>query len=133
MLPQHRIPERNAALAYADPQSVTVATVAQTLPRTGNGPSSGSFTTSDGKYRLDVSHSYGRRTRRTVRLTESKISADVLVPSNNVRNSMSAYLVVDTPVNGYTVTEAKAVVDALVAYLSASTGARVTQLLGGEV
>jgi len=45
---------------------------------------------------------------------------------------MSCTLVVDVPVNGYTVTEAKAVVDALVAYLSASTGAKVTQLLGGE-
>jgi hypothetical protein len=45
---------------------------------------------------------------------------------------MSVYLTVDTPVNGYTVAEAKYVVDALVAYLTASTGARVTQLLGGE-
>jgi len=41
-------------------------------------------------------------------------------------------MVVDVPVNGYTVTEEKALVDALVAYLQASTGARVTQLLGGE-
>jgi hypothetical protein len=45
---------------------------------------------------------------------------------------MSSYIVVDTPVNGYTTTEAKQVVDALVAYLSASSGAKVTQLLGGE-
>jgi len=45
---------------------------------------------------------------------------------------MSSYLVVDTPVNGYTVAEAKAVVDALVAYLTASSGAKVAQLLGGE-
>jgi len=41
-------------------------------------------------------------------------------------------MVVDVPVNGYTVAEAKAVVDALVAYLTASTGAQVTKLLGGE-
>jgi len=45
---------------------------------------------------------------------------------------MSVTLVADVPVNGYSVTEEKAVVDALVAYLTASTGARVTQLLGGE-
>jgi hypothetical protein len=45
---------------------------------------------------------------------------------------MSVYLVADVPVNGYTVAEQKIVVDALVAYLTASTGARVTQLLGGE-
>jgi len=55
-----------------------------------------------------------------------------MTPSQNVKSSMSCTLVVDTPVNGYSVAEAKAVVDALVAYLTASTGARVTQLLGGE-
>jgi hypothetical protein len=45
---------------------------------------------------------------------------------------MSTYIVVDTPRNGYSVTEAKEIVDALVAYLASSTGARVTQILGGE-
>jgi hypothetical protein len=46
---------------------------------------------------------------------------------------MSVYMVVDTPLNGVTAAEAKAVVDAFVAYMAASSGARVTQLLGGEV
>lgn len=119
-------------MALADPQSVIVATVSQTLPRTGSGPNSGSFRTADGKYTLDVSHQYGRRQRRTIRLSDKKISADPLVPSQNVASSMSTYIVVDTPVNGYTAAEAKAVVDALVAYLTASSGARVAQLLGGE-
>lgn len=45
---------------------------------------------------------------------------------------MSTYIVVDTPTDGYTLAEAKQIVDALVAYLTASSGARVTQLLGGE-
>jgi hypothetical protein len=45
---------------------------------------------------------------------------------------MSFYVVADTPVTGYTVAEQKQVVDALVAYLTASSGAKVTQLLGGE-
>jgi len=45
---------------------------------------------------------------------------------------MSVTLVADVPVNGYTVTEEKAIVDALVAYLTAGTGAQVTKLLGGE-
>jgi len=46
---------------------------------------------------------------------------------------MSVYLVVDTPKVGYTVAEAKAIVDAFTAYCTASTGARITQLLGGEL
>jgi hypothetical protein len=120
-------------MAYADPQSVTVSGTAVSLPRTGFSPTGGSFTSSDGKYKLEVSHQYGRRQRRSIRLTESKISADPLVPSTNTRTSMSVYMVVDTPLNGVTAAEAKAVVDAFVAYMAASSGARVTQLLGGEV
>jgi hypothetical protein len=46
---------------------------------------------------------------------------------------MSAYLVIDVPPVGYTVAEAQAVVDGFLAYLTASSGAKVTQLLGGEV
>jgi hypothetical protein len=82
---------------------------------------------------LSVSHTYGKRTRRTIRIDHSKISADPLVANLNTKNTMSTYIVVDVPANGgYSVTEAKQVVDALTAYLTASSGARVTQLLGGE-
>lgn len=119
-------------MSYADPQTITSLGGFTSLARTGFGPSSGSFASSDGTIKLDVSSAYGKRTRRTVRLSQSKVSADPLVPSQNSRNSMTAYVVVDTPVNGFSVVEAKAVVDTLVAYLAASTGARVTQLLGGE-
>jgi hypothetical protein len=67
-----------------------------------------------------------------MRLTSSKISADALVPSQNTRSSLSVTLIVDHPVNGFTNTEIKAQVDALVGLLQASSGSKVTQLLGGE-
>lgn len=119
-------------MAFSDPQTLTVNAVAQTLARTGSGTGTGTFSTTDGLYQLSIQNFYGKRTRRSIRFTGSKVSADPLVPSQNVRSSMSVTLGVDMPVNGYTVTEAKQLVDALVAYLTASTGARVTQLLGGE-
>lgn len=119
-------------MSFADPQSVTIAATPYTLPRVSSGASSGGFRSADGNIDMTVSSTYGRRTRRTVRLSQSKIAADPFVAGASGKVSMSTYLVVDTPVNGFTVTEAKAVVDALVAYLAASTGARVTQLLGGE-
>jgi hypothetical protein len=119
-------------MAFADPQSVTVNAVAQTLPRISSGENAGVFQKDDGTLKLSVSHNYGKRTRRTLRLDHSKIAADPLMASTNVRLNMSAYIVVDTPETGYTVAEAKQIVDALVAYLSASSGARATQLLGGE-
>lgn len=119
-------------MSYADPQTINALGGFTSLPRTGSGPTSGEFKSSDGSIILSVSHAYGKRTRASVRLSQSKVTADPLVPSSNVRNSMSCYMVVDTPVNGFTVAEAKTCVDVLVAYLTASTGAKVTQLLGGE-
>lgn len=121
-------------MAFADPQTVTINSVAQTLPRTGFNPASGVFTKDDGNVKLSVSNQYAaKRTRRSVRLDFRKIAADPLVSAQNILYSMSAYLVVDIPITGFTVVEQKQIVDALTAYLTASTGARVTQMLGGEV
>jgi hypothetical protein len=119
-------------MSFADPQTVTINAVANTLPRTSSGVNSGIFTKDDGLVKLSVSHQYGKRTRRTIRLDHAKIAADPLISAQNIKYTMSAYLVCDLPVTGYTVAEAKQIIDALVAYLAATTGARVTQLLGGE-
>lgn len=120
-------------MAFADPQSVTINAIAKTLPRTSSGPNSGVFTKDDGEVKLSVSHAYNKRTRRTLRIDHKKIAADPLMPSTNTLFSMSCYIVCDVPVTGYTVAEQKQIVDGLTAYLTASSGARVTQLLGGEV
>lgn len=119
-------------MAFSDPQSVTINAVANSLPRVGQGIDSGAFSKDDGNVKLALSHQYGRRTRRLIRLDHAKIAADPLISAQSIRYSMSVQLVVDTPSTGYTVAEAKQIVDALVAYLSATSGARVTQLLGGE-
>lgn len=119
-------------MAFSDPQTVTIATVAQTLPRTSSGLDTGVFTKDDGNVKLSVSHQYGKRIRRTLRLEHSKIAPDPLISSTNIKYGMTAYVVVDMPVTGYSVVEAKQIVDALTAYLTASSGARATQLLGGE-
>ena len=119
-------------MAFADPQSVTINAVAQSLPRTSSGVNAGVFTKDDGLVKLSVSHQYGKRTRRTIRLDHAKIAADPLISSTSVRYSLSAYLVVDMPITGYTVAEAKQIVDALTLYLTTSSGARATQLRCGE-
>jgi hypothetical protein len=119
-------------MSFADPQSVTINAVANTLPRTSNGVNSGIFTKDDGTVKLSVSHAYGKRTRSTVRLDHHKIAPDPFVSSVNVSRSTSVYIVVDRPLDGYTNAEVKQIVDALTGYLTASSGARVTQLLGGE-
>jgi len=119
-------------MAFADPQSVTISGTPVSLPRTSSGNGSGAFSSADGLTVLSVSHSYGRVTRRIIRLDQSKIAADPLLAGSNVKAQMSCYLVVQTPVTGYDNAQAKAVVDGFAAYLTASTGAKIAQLLGGE-
>jgi hypothetical protein len=119
-------------MSFADPQTVTINAVANTLPRISSGVNTGEFQKDDANVKLSVAHTYGKRTRRTIRLDHRKIAADPLISAQNILYSMSCYVVVDVPITGYSVAEAKQIVDALVAYLTASTGAKVTQLLGGE-
>jgi hypothetical protein len=116
----------------ADPQSVTINAVAQTLPAVSRGVNTSSYRKDDGTVTLSVSHQYGKRVRRTVRLDFSKIVADPLVPTQNQKVSMSTYLVIDQPITGLTNAEIKQVVDGLTAYLTATSGAKVTSVIGGE-
>jgi len=119
-------------MALADPQSITINAVANSLPRTGSGINSGTFQSNDGTVGFTAQHAYGKRQRRTVRLNHQKYAADPLVSFTNVLRSMSVYLVIDTPLQGYSVTEQKQIVDGLTAWLTASSGANVTKILGGE-
>jgi hypothetical protein len=90
---------------FSDPQSVTVNAVAKSLARTGSTDSIGIYqSTADGLV-LKISHQNGKRNRQTVRLDVSKISADPLVPTVNRPYSLSAYLVLDTPLQGFSTTE----------------------------
>jgi hypothetical protein len=119
-------------MAFADPQSVTIGS-AISLPRTSFGSNSGAFQSADGLTKLSIAHTYGAsRTRRLIRLDNAVIAADPLLAGVNVKAAMSVYLVVDAPVTGLDVTAQKVRVDAFTAYLTASSGAKVAQLLGGE-
>lgn len=119
-------------MAFADPQSVTINAVANTLPRTSTSGQSSVYTKDDQNVRLTVSHQIGKRSRRTIRLDHRKLSADPFTTGVNNYYTMSTYIVVDVPPVGYTLAEQKQIVDALAAYLTASSGANVTKLLGGE-
>jgi hypothetical protein len=116
----------------ADPQSVTINAVANSLPAVARGTNSSTYQKDDGTVKLSISHQYGKRVRRTSRLDFSKIVADPLVPAQNQKVSMSTYLVIDHPITGLTNAEIKQVVDGLTAYLTASSGAKVTSIVGGE-
>jgi hypothetical protein len=118
-------------MAYSDPQSVTIGS-AQSLARTGQGNNSGVFTKDDGTVQLNVAHAYNKRTRRTARIQFSKVVADPLVTGTNLRLSSSVYIVLDTPISGFTVAEQVQLITGLTTWLTASTNANATKLAGGE-
>lgn len=118
-------------MSFADPQTLTLNAVAQTLPRVSSSGASSTYSKDDGTVRMVVSHSLGKRNRRLLRVEHSKISADVFTAAQT-RFNANVYVVVDAPVSGYTNAEIKQIVDALTAYLTASSGANVSKLLGGE-
>jgi hypothetical protein len=136
-LSQHGVQSRTShkgdmLMAFADPQSVTISGTAISLPRTSFGTNSGGFQSADSLTKLSINHVVGSRARRVIRLDNSKIAADPLAAGINVKAGMACYLVVDVPSTGYDTTQQKAVIDGFLAYLTASTSAKVAQLLGGE-
>ncbi len=119
-------------MSFADPQSVTINAVAIPMPRTSSGVNTGTFTAADGNTQLVVQHAYGKRIRRAIKQTSSKVAPDPLIVTTNVKSSASVSLVVDMPPAGFTNTELKQQIDGFIAMLSASSGAKISQLLGGE-
>ncbi|DAD51409.1 TPA_asm: coat protein [ssRNA phage Gerhypos.2_25] len=118
-------------MAFADPISINDGT-ARSLARTGFSANGGTFQSADGLYTVTVSHSLGKRNRAVARLDMSKIAADPLLAGVNVKASMSAYLVLDTPVTGFTGAEILSEATALTGWLTASTNAALVKLIGGE-
>lgn len=116
---------------FADPQSVTINAVATSLPRIGAGSDTGRFALADRTVNLAVSHSTGRRIQHRVRLDNSKIIVDPLSSTRNLPVSMSAYLVVDVPLVGYSVAEMGYQVTAVADWLKAGTN--TAKLLGNEI
>lgn len=119
-------------MSYADPQTVTISAVTTPLPRTSTRSDGNDYSSADGLIKLSASHAYGRRTRRVLRLDHSKISADPFLPAQNVKVSMSNYMVFDVPVVGYTAAEALAVYTGFKTQFSASSDLLISKLLAGE-
>jgi hypothetical protein len=103
---------------FTDPQTVTVSTIAKSLARTESGDHTGAFESTVDGLVLSVSHALARRNRSTVRLDCNKTSADPLVPSTNRPYSMSVYLVLDCPPQGFSTAEVTANAKALVDWLA---------------
>jgi hypothetical protein len=119
-------------MAFSDPQSITISAVTTPLPRVTTGDGNSRYTSADGLIALSASNSYGKRSRRVLRLDHSKVTADPFIPAQNTKVSMSNYIVFDVPVVGYTNAEALAVYTGFKAAFTATSDLLITKLLGGE-
>lgn len=121
-------------MAFADPQSVTVNAVAQSLPRVSTSGGASEYQKEDGNLKLVISRTIGKRRRYMVRLDARKIAQDPLASANNREYTAAAYLVIDAPLTGigFTNTEMKDYVLGLAAWLTASSGANIVKVVANE-
>lgn len=117
---------------FSDPISVTINAVANSLARTGQGINQGAFSKDDGLVKASIAHTLGKNNQRVIRLDRTQTVADPLSTGNSFNVTDSVWLVTRTPAVGLTVAQQKQLVDGFIAYLSASSGAAITKLLGGE-
>lgn len=116
-------------MAFADPQTVTIATVAQTLNLIEIDKTKSVYVTADGIYKFTISHQLsGKRTRHLVRIDKVAVAADPLSAINSSVN-LGMYLVIDEPPFGFTDAQIWDVVAGFIAWL---TNANVLKVLGSQ-
>jgi len=119
-------------MAFTDPLSVTISAVTSSLPRVSMMEDESIYQSGDGLVQVQASHDSGKRLRHLLRINHSKLAPDPFRPTENVKVSMSNYIVFDVPIAGYTAAEQLAVYTGFKAMYSASSDALITKLLGGE-
>jgi hypothetical protein len=119
-------------MAFSDPLSVTISVVTSSLPRISVMEDESIYQSGDGLVQVQASHDSGKRYRHLLRINHSKLAPDPFRPTENVKVSMSNYIVFDVPVAGYTAAEQLAVYVGFSSMYTATSNALITKLLGGE-
>lgn len=108
-------------MAFADPQSVTVNSVAKSMPRTSTSAGESVYEMSDGSYKLTISHQKlkGGRVRSLARLDRRDVVADPLTAVNDYE-TLTFYCVIDRPEAGFSSTVVSQVIAGFVAWLDST-------------
>lgn len=114
-----------------DPQVVTYAAAAKSLPAISRGEASSEYKLNDGGvvYDLIVSHQFKARNRVNVKLRRDSYAPDPVIPTSNVLASMSVSFTMDFPTVGIAGTDVSNLAQAMVDYL---TDPIVLKLINGE-
>lgn len=119
-------------MSFADPQTITISGVTTPLPKVSTEGDETIYQSADGLIQMLASHDMGKRNRHLLRLNHSKLTADPFIPTQNVKVSMSNYIVFDIPPAGYSAAEQLAIYTGFKNQFSAATDALIVKLLAGE-
>jgi hypothetical protein len=120
---------------FTDPQSLTrTGGSAVSLPRIPVSGDRGAFRSADNTLDMQVFHSYGRRDRHTVQISDTQISASPLITGTSFIASLTCGFWIDVPskMAGFTPTQVQADAGALSTWLTVSSAANVLKLIAGE-
>jgi len=115
---------------FADPQSVTVNAVAQSMPCVSRERTQSIYQKADGSYTLTLTHQVSKaKERHIAKLDHRKLTTDPYTPANNVDVASKSYMVFDAPVTGFSDTELRNDALGLIGWLSSGN---IDKLLGLE-
>lgn len=115
----------------ADPQSITIATVAKSLPRTGGyqgNLESAVYREATGEVSLAISHTYQKRNRHLIAVDHKKTATDPLT-AQTAEVGLGIRIILDVPKFGYSAADVRDVFAGVKTLLSDAT---VTKIVSGE-
>lgn len=116
-------------MSISSPQSLVIGADTISAPRTSTGANASTYTSADSDVKLVIAHTYGKRTRRFVRISKDKFVPNPYNTSVNLLVGASVRLVLDVPPpGGFTNAEASDLCDALADWVIANKAA----FCGGE-
>lgn len=116
-------------MAFTDPQTITINTVAKTCNRIKSDGYRSEYATADEEVKFTISHQESKdRTRRMVRVDQRVVASDPLTAESEYK-TLGVYVVIDEPEYGFDDTDIDYVVQALASWLST---ANVAKICGNE-
>jgi hypothetical protein len=117
-------------MAFTDPQTITVATVAQTMPRIETNGQKSVYQKADQTFTFTISHQNapGNRVRSLTKFEEKAVVPDPLTSVNDYEHA-SIQLVIDRPLAGFSQTRIDQLVQGFKSWLTTTA---VGQLYGRE-
>lgn len=116
-------------MAFTDPQSITVNSVAKSMPRVKTEGSRSEYAMADETFRMTISHQESKsRTRRMIRVDQRVVATDPLTSISEYK-TLGVYIVIDEPEYGFADADIDYVVQALKTWAST---ANVLKVLGSE-